>query len=95
MHSFLVEGYVFFDVFTTNQQQSTVRMLSPVIDDMSSDDLCFTFWYFAFGTADSTQLHVLKTDPGSATGQTVSTPLRCLTLRERDLGILFWGKKVN
>ncbi|PNF30520.1 hypothetical protein B7P43_G09950 [Cryptotermes secundus] len=63
------DGYVFFDIFTTNQQQSTARMLSPVIDGMGSDDLCFTFWYFGFGAAGSTQLHVLKTRPGSATGQ--------------------------
>lgn len=83
IHSFRVEGYVFFDIFTTNQQQSTVRMVSPVIDGMGSDDLCFTFWYFAFGAADSTQLHVLKTEPDSATGQMVSTPIRCLTLGEK------------
>jgi hypothetical protein len=63
-------------------------MLSPVIDGMGSDDLCFTFWYFAFGAAHSTQLHVIKTEPGSSTGQMVSTPLRCLALGERDLGIL-------
>jgi hypothetical protein len=75
--SFRVEGYIFFDIFATNQQQSTVRMLSPVIDGMGSDDLCFTFWYFAFGAADSTQLHVLKTDPGTSTGHMVSISLLC------------------
>jgi hypothetical protein len=37
------------------------------------DELCFTFWYAAFGASDSTQLHVIKADPNSSTGQMVST----------------------
>jgi hypothetical protein len=36
------------------------------------DELCFTFWYAAFGSSDSTQLHVIKADPSSSTGQMVS-----------------------
>jgi len=35
-------------------------------------ELCFTFWYAAFGTGDSTQLHVIKADPSGSTGQMVS-----------------------
>jgi hypothetical protein len=38
------------------------------------DELCFTFWYAAFGASDSTQLHVIKADPSSSTGQAVNTP---------------------
>ncbi|KDR22154.1 Apical endosomal glycoprotein [Zootermopsis nevadensis] len=66
------EGYIFFDIFTTNQQQREVRMLSPVMDGEGYDDLCFTFWYAAFGAGDTTRLHVFKADPGSSAGQMVT-----------------------
>jgi len=36
------------------------------------DELCFTFWYAAFGAGDSTQLHVIKADPSGSAGQMVS-----------------------
>jgi hypothetical protein len=64
-------------------------MLSPVIDNMGSDNLCFTFWYSAFGIGDSTQLHVFKTDPSSSTRQMVSPSLRC----QEKVSLSPWGKE--
>jgi hypothetical protein len=42
------------------------------MDGKGYDELCFTFWYAAFGAGDSTQLHVIKADPSGSTGQMVS-----------------------
>jgi hypothetical protein len=39
MNSGCAEGYIFFGIFTTNQQQRVVMMLSPVMDGNGYDNL--------------------------------------------------------
>jgi hypothetical protein len=37
--------------------------MSPVMDGQGYENLCFTFWYAAFGTAETTMLYLYKSEP--------------------------------
>lgn len=53
--------FVFFDIFTTNQKSTDVRLRSPVIQTSPDEEsVCFTFWFAAFGVEESTTLQIIK-----------------------------------
>ncbi|XP_012277059.1 MAM and LDL-receptor class A domain-containing protein 1 [Orussus abietinus] len=53
--------FVFFDIFTTNQKLTEVRLRSPRIGASPDEEaICFTFWFAAFGVEESTTLRVVK-----------------------------------
>lgn len=54
--------YIFFDIFTTDQKSTEVRLRSPIIGASFDDQAtCFTFWFAAFGVEESTMLEIIKT----------------------------------
>ncbi|XP_066995371.2 MAM and LDL-receptor class A domain-containing protein 2 [Anabrus simplex] len=58
------DGYIFFDIFTTNQVQRQVRLVSPVMNPVKDKDiLCFSFWFAAFGAGDTTHLRIVSYPP--------------------------------
>ncbi|XP_078033852.1 MAM and LDL-receptor class A domain-containing protein 1 [Augochlora pura] len=53
--------FIFFDIFTTNQKSTDVRLRSPIIQTSPDEEsVCFTFWFAAFGVEESTTLQVIK-----------------------------------
>lgn len=59
--NFVSEGYIYFDLF--NSGSSVVRLTSRQI--AASEDrqqLCFTFWFTAFGSGESAELHIIRQD---------------------------------
>ncbi|XP_023328229.1 MAM and LDL-receptor class A domain-containing protein 1 [Eurytemora carolleeae] len=58
-------GYAYFDIFNTGSRTDTVRMISPVLQSKDSiDQLCFSFWFAAFGAGESTLLKIYSKDDG-------------------------------
>ncbi|XP_049780981.1 MAM and LDL-receptor class A domain-containing protein 1-like [Schistocerca cancellata] len=55
-------GYVYFDLFNQNAAASTVRLISPVIEATDDRQLCFSFWFAAFGQGDMAELRVVRQD---------------------------------
>ncbi|GLH08186.1 LOW QUALITY PROTEIN: MAM and LDL-receptor class A domain-containing protein 1-like, partial [Gryllus bimaculatus] len=57
-------GYIFFDIFATNQVVREVRLVAgparPPPGAPRGPLLCFTFWFAAFGAGDSTHLSLLR-----------------------------------
>ncbi|XP_040565755.1 MAM and LDL-receptor class A domain-containing protein 1 isoform X2 [Lepeophtheirus salmonis] len=55
-------GYAYFDIFNTGSKANSVRMSSPTIlkKEITTDEVCFSFWYAAFGAGDTTSLKVLQ-----------------------------------
>ncbi|XP_065351077.1 MAM and LDL-receptor class A domain-containing protein 1-like [Cloeon dipterum] len=54
------EGYIYFDLF--NSGSSVVRLTSPHMAATEDRQLCFAFWFTAFGSGESAELHVVRVD---------------------------------
>ncbi|XP_076240452.1 MAM and LDL-receptor class A domain-containing protein 1 [Calliopsis andreniformis] len=53
--------FVFFDIFTTNQKSTDVRLRSPLVQTSPDEEsVCFTFWFAAFGVEESTTLQIIR-----------------------------------
>lgn len=52
-----------------------VRLISPVIPVTDEPQLCFSFWYAAFGAGESALLQIMRQDNSS--GETPAEKVRC------------------
>nr|CAD7429789.1 unnamed protein product [Timema monikensis] len=60
------EGYIYFDLFNQNSGSNTARLISPTVTASSDEQqLCFNFWFAAFGAGDSVELRVMRQDNSS------------------------------
>lgn len=60
-----------------------VRLTSPVIPVTDEPQLCFSFWYAAFGAGESALLQIMRQDNSS--GETPAEKVReCTSLTEFD-----------
>lgn len=53
-------GYAYFDIFNTGARSNRVKMISPTVKAGAADNMCFSFWFAAFGAGDTTSLRVYR-----------------------------------
>ncbi|XP_063218533.1 MAM and LDL-receptor class A domain-containing protein 1-like [Bacillus rossius redtenbacheri] len=63
------EGYIYFDLFNQNTGSNVAKMVSPIIASSQDQQLCFTFWFAAFGAGDSAELRIVRQDNSSSDDQ--------------------------
>ncbi|GLG93676.1 Uncharacterized protein GBIM_01019 [Gryllus bimaculatus] len=89
------EGYIYFDLFNQALGSNTARLVSPTIPGSTNDDdrqLCFTFWFAAFGAGDSAELRVLRQDNSSSgAGEEVPEKLWVLEAQTVDTARASWS----
>ncbi|XP_072154876.1 MAM and LDL-receptor class A domain-containing protein 1 isoform X1 [Bemisia tabaci] len=59
------DGYIYYDLFNQILGNNMVRLVSPVIPAAEDSQLCFSFWYAAFGAGESAVMQVIKQDNSS------------------------------
>lgn len=61
----LIDGYIYYDLFNQILGANMVKLLSPLIPASEDSQLCFSFWYAAFGAGESALLQISKQDNSS------------------------------
>ncbi|XP_075219109.1 MAM and LDL-receptor class A domain-containing protein 1-like isoform X2 [Lycorma delicatula] len=59
------DGYVYYDLFNQILGNNMVQLVSPVISGENGGQLCFSFWYAAFGAGDSALMQIIRHDNSS------------------------------
>ncbi|XP_054280218.1 MAM and LDL-receptor class A domain-containing protein 1-like [Macrosteles quadrilineatus] len=59
------DGYIYYDLFNQILGSNMVQLVSPLITSGDDTQLCFSFWYAAFGAGDSAVLQVIRQDNSS------------------------------
>lgn len=62
---YFVDGYIYYDLFNQILGSNMVKLVSPVISGGEDSQLCFSFWYAAFGAGDSAVMQLIRQDNGS------------------------------
>lgn len=60
-----LDGYIYYDLFNQILGANMVRLISPVIPVTDEPQLCFSFWYAAFGAGESALLQIMRQDNSS------------------------------
>lgn len=64
-HLLISDGYIYYDLFNQILGANMVRLISPVIPVTDEPQLCFSFWYAAFGAGESALLQIMRQDNSS------------------------------
>lgn len=70
----VTDGYIYYDLFNQILGSNMVRLISPVIPVTDEPQLCFSFWYAAFGAGESALLQIMRQDNSS--GETPAEKVR-------------------
>ncbi|KAK7601263.1 hypothetical protein V9T40_008704 [Parthenolecanium corni] len=62
------DGYIYYDLFNQILGANMVKLVSPLIPVNEDPQLCFSFWYAAFGAGESALMQISKQDNASADG---------------------------
>lgn len=62
----LLDGYVYYDLFNQILGSNMVRLMSPTITAGDDTQLCFSFWYAAFGAGESAVMQIIRQDNSSS-----------------------------
>ncbi|XP_066995484.2 MAM and LDL-receptor class A domain-containing protein 1 [Anabrus simplex] len=85
------EGYIYFDLFNQNIGSNTARLVSATIPGSEERQICFTFWFAAFGSGDSAELRVIRQDNSSASlGEDLLEKLWVLESKDIDTTRATW-----
>lgn len=60
-----LDGYVYYDLFNQILGSNMVQLVSPLITSGDDTQLCFSFWYAAFGAGDSAVMQIIRQDNSS------------------------------
>lgn len=73
MTTYITDGYIYYDLFNQILGANMVKLISPLIPGGDDPQLCFSFWYAAFGAGESALMQISKQDNSSdGTGERVS-----------------------
>lgn len=70
------DGYIYYDLFNQILGANMVRLISPIIPVTDEPQLCFSFWYAAFGAGESALLQIMRQDNSS--GETAAEKVRVI-----------------
>lgn len=59
------DGYIYYDLLNQILGNNMVILISPVIPVTDEPQLCFSFWYTAFGAGESALLQIMRQDNSS------------------------------
>ncbi|XP_046682188.1 MAM and LDL-receptor class A domain-containing protein 1-like [Homalodisca vitripennis] len=59
------DGYIYYDLFNQILGSNMVQLVSPLITSGDDTQLCFSFWYAAFGAGDSAVMQIIRQDNSS------------------------------
>ncbi|XP_060847650.1 MAM and LDL-receptor class A domain-containing protein 1-like isoform X1 [Rhopalosiphum padi] len=76
------DGYIYYDLFNQILGSNMVRLISPVIPVTDEPQLCFSFWYAAFGAGESALLQIMRQDNSS--GETPAEKIWSLEAKNMD-----------
>lgn len=65
MSALFADGYIYYDLFNQILGSNMVQLVSPLITSGDDTQLCFSFWYAAFGAGDSAVMQVIRQDNSS------------------------------
>ncbi|XP_039298033.1 MAM and LDL-receptor class A domain-containing protein 1-like [Nilaparvata lugens] len=63
------DGYVYYDLFNQILGNNMVQLVSPTITSENGGQLCFSFWYAAFGAGESALMQIIRHDNSSGEPQ--------------------------
>lgn len=66
---FLLDGYIYYDLFNQMLGSNMVRLASPLIQGSEEQQICLSFWYAAFGAGDSALMQVIRQDNSSSNNE--------------------------
>ncbi len=58
----MAEGFIYYDLFNQIIGANMVKLISPLIPVNEDPQLCFSFWYAAFGAGESAIMQISKRD---------------------------------
>lgn len=105
------DGYIYYDLFNQILGANMVRLVSPLIPVNDDPQLCFSFWYAAFGAGESALMQISKQDNASTdspsekiwsleaknmdTTRPVWTPAQVTVESSKDFYIVMEGQATN
>lgn len=58
----VTDGYIYYDLFNQILGANMVKLVSPLIPATEEAQLCFSFWYAAFGAGETALMQISKQD---------------------------------